>query len=58
MAELEDVLIQHKNKNQSFAKLPNCKNVQRKKILEANGFRQEQKAKLRVQCTYYLQQAP
>jgi hypothetical protein len=54
MAELEDVLIQHKNKNQSFAKLPNCKNVQRKKILEANGFRQEQKAKLRVQCTYYL----
>ncbi len=54
MAELEDLLIQHKNKNQTFAELPNCKNVQRKKILEANGFRQEQKAKLRAQCTYCL----
>ncbi len=37
--------------------LLNCKNVQRK-ILEANGFRQEGKAKWKAQCTYYFKQAP
>ncbi len=47
----------NKNENQSYAELPNCKNVQ-KKILEANWFRQKRKAKLRAQCTFCLQQAP
>jgi hypothetical protein len=44
----------NKNENQSSIELQKCA----KEDIGNNGFRQEGRAKLKAQCTYYFKQAP